>query len=344
MKINFLPAFNGDCILITTDKFNILIDGGMSRTYYRTLRDKLEELEQIDLVILTHIDEDHIAGLIELFKDDEIRPKVKKVWFNSLAKLSELFDGKYDKSKEYATDDDNDKKVSYKQGESLEALFNGIDYELIYLEKQKKYQFENIELTILSPRKKDLERLHKYWLKDIKERKKKEIDKNINDTVVEYESIEQLYKKKFDNDTRRTNKSSIAFNLKYNDKNYLFLGDANMSIVTKSLKDENIERLDVELVKLSHHGSKGNTNQKFLNIINAHKFIISTNGDIHNHPDKEALSRIIKNPKRDGEEIEFWFNYDEDTYPKIFTSDELRSKEYNFKLKFSEEEGIEYEL
>jgi len=90
MKINFLPAFNGDCILITTDKFNILIDGGMSRTYYRILRDKLEELEQIDLVILTHIDEDHIAGLIE------------------------LFDGKYDKSKEYATDDDdNDKKVSY---------------------------------------------------------------------------------------------------------------------------------------------------------------------------------------------------------------------------------------
>ena len=140
IKFEFLQADNGDCILITTEKFNILIDGGMGRTYYRSLKDKLEELEQIDLVILTHIDEDHIAGLIELFKDEEIRPKVKKVWFNSLAKLSELFDGKYDESKEYATDDDSDKNVSYKQGESLESLLDGIDYELIYTDltiKQK---------------------------------------------------------------------------------------------------------------------------------------------------------------------------------------------------------------
>ncbi|NEW60685.1 MBL fold metallo-hydrolase, partial [Sulfurovum sp. bin170] len=166
INIKILPASNGDCILITTDKFNILIDGGMGRTYHRILREKLEALEQIDLVILTHIDEDHISGLIELFKDEEIRPKVKKVWFNSLAKLGELFDGKYDKSKEYDTDDDSGKNVSYRQGESLESLLNGIDYELIYLEKQTKYKFEDIELTILSPRKKDLKRLHKYWLVD----------------------------------------------------------------------------------------------------------------------------------------------------------------------------------
>jgi len=344
IRIEFLPADNGDCILLTIDKFNILIDGGMGRTYYRVLREKLKTLDKIDLVILTHIDEDHIAGLIELFKDKDIKPKVKKVWFNSVAKLSELFDTKYDKSKEYGTEDDSDKNVSYKQGESLESLLDGINYDLIYLEKQKKYQFENIELTILSPRKKDLKRLHKYWLKDIEERKQKEIDKNINDTVEEYESIEELYSKEFENDTRRANKSSIAFNLKYNHKNYLFLGDANMSVVTKALKDEKIEKLDAELVKLSHHGSKKNINQKVLNIVNSHKFIVSTNGNIHNHPDKEALSRIIKNPKRDKIEIEFWFNYDEDTYPKIFTDDELKSEEYNFKLKFAEEEGIKYEL
>lgn len=343
ISIKFLPAFNGDCILITTDKFNILIDGGMSKTYYRTLRDKLEELNQIDLVILTHIDEDHIEGLIELFKDENIKPKVKKVWFNSVAKLSELFDMKYDKNKEYGTDDDSDKNVSYKQGESLEALLEDIDYELIYLEKQKKYQFEDIELTLLSPRKKDLKRLHKYWLKDIEDRKQKEIDKNINDTVEKYEGIEILYKNKFKNDTRRANKSSIAFNLKYDDKNYLFLGDANMSVVTKALRDANIEKLDTELVKLSHHGSKRNINQKLLDIVNTHKFIISTNGDIYNHPDKEALSRIIKNPKRDKEEIEFWFNYEESDYPQIFTENELSSKEYNFKLVFAQSsDGIEY--
>jgi len=341
INIKVLPALNGDCILITTDKFNILIDGGMGRTYYRSLKDKLEELKQIDLVILTHIDEDHIAGLIELFKDEEIRPKVKKVWFNSLAKLGELFDNKYDKSKECATDDDNDKNVSYRQGESLESLLDGIDYELIYIEKQSTYTFEDLEIQLLSPNKRHLQRLYTNWDKDKKKRDEKE-SKNINDTVVTTDSIESLYKKKFDNDTRRENKSSIAFNLKYQEKNYLFLADANMSVVTESLtKIHGIEKLDAELVKLSHHGSKKNTNQKFLDVVNSHKFIISTNGDKHNHPDKEALSRIIKNPKRDGEKIEFWFNYEEDNYPKIFTDEELKSEEYNFELVFSEDgEGI----
>lgn len=344
IKFEFLPAFNGDCILITTDKFNILIDGGMGRTYYRSLKNKLEELEQIDLVILTHIDADHIAGLIELFKDEEIRQKVKKVWFNSLAKLSELFNGKYDKSKEYASDDDSDKNVSYKQGESLESLLDGIDYELIYIEKQSIYTFEDLEIQLLSPNKRHLQRLYEYWDEDKKERDEKE-SKNINNTVLTMDSIESLYKNKFNNDTRRVNKSSIAFNLKYDDKNYIFLADANMSIVAKALtKGHNIKNLDAEFVKLSHHGSKKNINQKFLDIVSSHKFIISTNGNIHNHPDKEALSRIIKNPKRDSQKIEFWFNYDEDTYPKIFTDNELKSKEYNFKLKFSEKEGIEYEL
>ena len=345
INIKFLPAENGDCILITTDKFNILIDGGMERTYYRSLKDKLEELKQIDLVILTHIDKDHIEGLIELFKDEDIRPKVKKVWFNSLAKLGELFDDKYEECKEYATDNDSDKDVSYRQGESLESLLDGIDHELIYIEKQSTYTFEDLELQLLSPNKRDLKKLYKYWDDDKQDREKKE-SKNTNDTVLTMDSIESLYKNKFNNDTRRENKSSIAFNLKYQEKNYLFLSDANMSVVIESLtKIHGIEKLDAEFVKLSHHGSKKNTNQKLLDIINSHKFIISTNGDIYNHPDKEALSRIIKNSKRDSEKIEFWFNYEEDVYPKIFTYEELSSEKYNFKLLFSEEgDGIEYEV
>ena len=118
-----------------------------------------------------------------------------------------------------------------------------------------------------------------------------------------------------------------------------------MRVVVQSFEIHGIDRLDAELVKLSHHGSKKNTNQELLDIVNSHRFIISTNGNIHNHPNKEALSRIIKNPKRDNREIEFWFNHEEDIYPKIFTDRELANREYNFRLVFSEEgEGIAYEL
>ncbi len=50
MKMKFLPAFNGDCILISFEyegiNRNILIDGGIPRTYQRHLKPELEKLVQ----------------------------------------------------------------------------------------------------------------------------------------------------------------------------------------------------------------------------------------------------------------------------------------------------------
>ena len=69
MKVKFLKADNGDSILLsfkddTGNKKNILIDGGMPKTYfgngkYGDLYDTIEDIkrknEKIDLLILTHI-------------------------------------------------------------------------------------------------------------------------------------------------------------------------------------------------------------------------------------------------------------------------------------------------
>ncbi len=64
----FLKAGNGDSILISTNRSNILIDGGTKRTFNIYLKkeiDRLREANQIvDLMVLTHIDSDHIDGLV----------------------------------------------------------------------------------------------------------------------------------------------------------------------------------------------------------------------------------------------------------------------------------------
>lgn len=65
------------------EKFRILVDGGVSATYVDLkcgypmsgdLKSKLESLkrkhEHIDLLIITHIDDDHIGGLLEWFSHD----------------------------------------------------------------------------------------------------------------------------------------------------------------------------------------------------------------------------------------------------------------------------------
>jgi hypothetical protein len=75
MKLTAFQAGKGDCLLLQHDGSNVLIDGGM-RDAYRThiaptlgaLRDAGDEL---DLVYVTHIDRDHISGVLQLF-DDEI--------------------------------------------------------------------------------------------------------------------------------------------------------------------------------------------------------------------------------------------------------------------------------
>ena len=74
-KIEMLPAGHGDCLWIEygskEDPFRILIDGGTTGTYKR-LKKRLENLSEEDrkfeLLIVTHIDADHIAGILKLFE------------------------------------------------------------------------------------------------------------------------------------------------------------------------------------------------------------------------------------------------------------------------------------
>ena len=80
ISVRLLRANHGDCILVTHEgperTFNLLIDGGNAATfqygprgrYSGHLRSTLDELKSkdqlIDLAILTHIDDDHIAGML----------------------------------------------------------------------------------------------------------------------------------------------------------------------------------------------------------------------------------------------------------------------------------------
>lgn len=76
MIIKCFPADYGDCILVTicnaTEKYNILIDCGFTNTYNMYVKNELENLKALDLLVLTHIDIDHIQGAIELFNDKEL--------------------------------------------------------------------------------------------------------------------------------------------------------------------------------------------------------------------------------------------------------------------------------
>ena len=91
-------------------------------------------------------------------------------------------------------------------------------------------------------------------------------------------------------------------------KNDLFLADSFPNVVVSSLKKLSRSEhnpLKCEFVKIAHHGSKANNNNELLRLIDSNKYVISTNGAKHSHPDKQFLARLIN--QKNGCEI--YFNY-----------------------------------
>lgn len=76
VTVEVFPAGEGDSILLRCESggrpFNILVDGGVRKTYQDHLRAKLLALrsagERLDVLVVTHIDSDHIGGALSLLK------------------------------------------------------------------------------------------------------------------------------------------------------------------------------------------------------------------------------------------------------------------------------------
>lgn len=68
LEVHFLDVGQGDAILIETpDGIDILIDGGPDRAVLRRLPGKLGLFDRhIDMVVATHPDKDHAAGLVDV--------------------------------------------------------------------------------------------------------------------------------------------------------------------------------------------------------------------------------------------------------------------------------------
>ncbi|QKJ64188.1 MBL fold metallo-hydrolase [Flavobacterium sp. M31R6] len=306
-----LPAFHGDCILIKTydinnDEFIILIDGGTAQTFRYTLKAELKDVNRIDLLILTHIDSDHIAGLISLFKSSLIdNIVIDEIWMNH-PEIVEI---------------NNDELISTKQGDSLKELIllKNPDVKLIEITTLDKSIIKSgVEFIILSPTPQIKEELYRQW-------QLANLPKTNNDNVnissqkeVYSNSLEDLSKIPFSPDKNINNdifnSSSISFVLKCLDVSILLLADSRSEIITESLRlncFNETKPLEVDYVKVSHHGSLNNTSQEQLGLIQSNNFIISTNGGTadHKHPSRETIARIVYNSQRKDEVLTIYFNY-----------------------------------
>lgn len=207
LKICMYPAGNGDAFLITYEDRNsvsILIDGGYSTTFQDAILPDLRYIAnsggRLDLVIATHIDADHISGLLQFFKmngsaaDPQIIP-VHKVWHNSLRSINPLINSSF-ANKELGKGDQNilleigrrgypepsnkeskTSEISARQGSSLAGLLleNGYTWneghglEAISVSINMHHELNsNLTATVIGPTVSRLQDLGEWWITELR--------------------------------------------------------------------------------------------------------------------------------------------------------------------------------
>lgn len=97
--VEMLPAAHGDTIWISYGSpaapRRILIDGGLRYTY-NYLRERILALppghRRFELLVVTHVDGDHIEGVVRLLQDQALGLEIGDIWFNGQPQLDKLPD------------------------------------------------------------------------------------------------------------------------------------------------------------------------------------------------------------------------------------------------------------
>ena len=334
LTLQVLKAFSGDALLLSYngdngEKRHILIDGGMPNTYTKYIKKVISKIECLDYVFITHIDKDHLGGILKLLESSQ-KDKVQNIFFNS---------GKIIKKSDSTM-------ISESDGIALVDFINHSDrfktnQEEITNEREPLELF-GLKITFLSPSYEALDVFNNnFTLGEIKE------EALISDSVLEQEesmdfqeliTARPFREKQLKDDP--ANGASLSMLIEYEGKTILLLGDAKDHIIISSLKTlgysvEN--RLKVDYLKLAHHGSKYHTSEEFLSLVDTSHFIISTNGR-YGHPNIETLARILCHEKRDiSQKIYFYYNYPKEEYERtkthLLTNEE--QERYNCKAQYN---------
>lgn len=198
MRIKMYPAENGDAFLISSDKTNILIDAGYVRTFNSYIRQDLEEIASrgacLNLAIVTHIDADHIGGIIRFLllnshsETNNIVP-VEGIWHNSLRSLTSLNETELSPQdcevinainrrghpKELNATSNYD-EISARQGSTLASLIHAGGYvwndgdgsESVCINHVQHKRFQDGLVKVLTPSRERLDGLVKLWKRDLR--------------------------------------------------------------------------------------------------------------------------------------------------------------------------------
>lgn len=358
LRLHVLQAEHGDCMILeygkSTDPRFILVDGGPKDVYDEHLKGELERIRdgggRLGLVILSHVDNDHVIGLLDLIAElreqrangDPETIAINSLWHNSFSKtIGEGTDLEARLRTLMATAGMGvqTKAISsmaldgISQGNqlSLAAAAHGILLNpqclggVVCVEQlPNDIILENLSLRAVGPTRENIEALKREWMEWLEEQETGAATADPFFASMSDDSFKNL--------------SSIMVLAEADGRKVLLTGDGRGDHLIQGLGKADLLDddgcLHVDILKVPHHGSDRNVTKGFFNTITADTYVLSGNGK-HGNPDLATLIWIVEAAKEQSRAIEIITTNETLSTKKLV--EEYPPEEYGYSLKKLEE-------
>jgi competence protein ComEC len=274
LEIYIIDAGQGDAaFIVTPNGRKILIDGGKGSEAFQFLvwKYRLDNYAlpplDIDLMVVTHADEDHIGGLVSIIEHERIN--IKKIVHSGIAKFSSGFSTELGDI------------VTHNGGDYLITRHNGIDeldrdklnsvmtrwYDAVKNEANLNFGAVDSSMGTINVCDPDIQ-IHV-----------------LGPRLVNIPGQPNPVFPCWNSSSETVNGHSVVLRLDYKNVRILFPGDINKEGADYLMKDPAfLPELDAHVLKAPHHGSHHYT-RKFLKAVNPQVCVISSGEDPdHGHP------------------------------------------------------------
>lgn len=292
-EVKMIQAAHGDAILVSygdTSIRHILVDGGPPSALPQlldvlTMTRRNGELT-LEAIVVTHYDVDHIGGITALLQHQPEWLHINDVWFNAHQHMLPR------------------DMLGTKHSDRLAALIveknlpwnEAFHRRAVVVDQRNQICLpDGMVVKVVSPTIDILAALSQQWPAETTD----DVALPSRDMLGRSDGwppppFSGLIGRRSPADSSLSNAASIALILEFAGKRALLTGDSHPEVINASIAALwPCQRPQIDLLKLSHHGSQCNTTSALLQRLSCQRFAISTDGKRHGHPDQILIARLI---------------------------------------------------
>lgn len=353
LTLRVVQAAYGDCLILVfgtqAQPHYILIDGGPPDTYDRHLRAELQKITaahgKLDMAVLSHVDNDHIIGLLDLLSELRAQQAGNKprtvgidaLWHNAFTQTIDRDNSITPRLKVAmqsaganvaAMTRASTEILGISEGNTLRqnALALQIPINpgfaggsIVADDHPGPLQHDGLTLRIIGPTRQNLEALRKEWLAWLDDHADAIGSGDPQAAAMADQSVPNL--------------SSIALLAEVEGKTILLTGDARGDHLIQGLKQAGLldakGKIHVNVLKLPHHGSDRNVDRQFFKTVTADQYVVSADGRYGN-PDLSTCIWLVEAARLQKRKVEIIMTNETATSAKLV--EEYAPKTYGYTL------------